>query len=97
QVPAFGELENLARAGLLARNADHAVVHGSHFPLLKLVLDLGVGVLGRVMAPADVRFLLAQRLAGKKLDDRPARPRGELDGLEHREAVEGPALAAEEE
>ena len=97
QAHGLGKLENLARAGLVLRDADHAVRDGDEVVLLQLGLHL-FDHLGRgVVVPLHVRLLGRELLAGVELDDFAADRLGLLDRLEDAVAIERVSLAADGE
>ena len=90
------ELEDLAGARFVRRDTDHAVVDGTQALLGELGLDLGDGLVARVVAE---RHRLGRRelLAGVELDHLAARGAVLSMASMSAEAVEGVGLAADGE
>ena len=89
----FGELESLARFGLIFGNVHHAVVHRLDVIFGELGLHLLDDVIRRVVVPFHIRFLRTEFLPWIKLDDPAAGLRRLLNRFEDAEPVEGVGLA----
>src|SRR4051812_2264844 len=93
----LGKLKNFARFIFALRDPNHAVVHGFDVMLFQLGLDFGDRFVGRVVIPAHLWLVLAQFLAGVKLDDLGAGLSGFLNGFENCIVIERVSLATNKE
>ena len=71
----LGKLEDLAGFGLLPGQVHDAVIDRLDLGCASLALTFSDGLGRGVLVPGDVRFLLAEFLPGKELDDFDRRPR----------------------